>query len=81
MRAAAFKESFEPSNVDTHTYIFLDDVIRQSPNGQPPPGWPSSWGANTVDYGMDPDVVNNPRYSGSLKNDLKSLPPSPSSWI
>jgi len=74
LRAAAFKDGFEPSNVDTQTYFFLDDVIRQSPDGQPPPGWPASWGANTVDYGMDPNVVNNPAYSGTVKNDLKTLP-------
>jgi hypothetical protein len=74
IRAAAFKDGFEPSNVDTHTYIFVGDVIRQSPNGETPPGWPASWGANTVDYGMDPDVVNNPVYSTELTNDLRSIP-------
>src|SRR5205807_5868094 len=26
--------------------------------GAPPPGWPSTWGANSVDYGMDQTVVN-----------------------
>jgi hypothetical protein len=74
IRAAAFKAGFEPSAPDTHTYIFLNDVIRQSPNGTAPPGWPTSWGANTVDYGMDPDIVNNAAYSGEMTNDLKSIP-------
>jgi hypothetical protein len=74
VRAAAFKTGYLPSNADTHTYLFLSDVIRQSTNGAPPPGWPSSWGANTVDYGMDPDVVNNPTYSGQMSNSLASLP-------
>src|SRR5262249_16449160 len=50
------------------------DVIGQSPNGETPPGWPGSWGANVVDYGMDPDVVNNPAYSGEMTNDLRSIP-------
>jgi hypothetical protein len=27
-----------------------------------------------VDYGMDPDVVNSPLYSGELTNDLRSIP-------
>ena len=58
IRAAAFQDGFQPSDADTETYIFVNDVIRQSPNGQAPPGWPASWGGNTVDYGMDPDVVN-----------------------
>ena len=57
LRVAAFKDGLQPSPVKTHTYLFLGDVIRQSPNGAPPPGWPSSWGANTRDYGMDPDIV------------------------
>jgi len=74
LRAAAYKEGFQPSNVDTQTYIFLDDVLQQSPTGQPPPGWPSSWGANTRDYGMDPDIVNHPQYRDTIRGDLKSLP-------
>jgi hypothetical protein len=74
VRAAAFKSGFQPSNVDTETYIFLNDVIFQSPNGAPPSGWPGSWGANVVDYGMDPNVVNAPAYSGTIVNDLKTIP-------
>ncbi len=74
VRAATFQEGFQPSAAVTHTYLFLDDVLRQSPNGEPPPGWPSSWGANVVDYGMDPRVVNDPRYAPTLKADLQTLP-------
>lgn len=57
VRARAFKEGYKPTNVDTHTYLFLDDVIYQSPDGRPPPYFPASWGRNRVDYGMDPEVV------------------------
>src|SRR5207244_9864848 len=74
IRAAGFQDGFEPSGVDTQTYIFLNDVIRQSPDGSPPPGWPGSWGANVVDYGMDPNVVDSPAYSGTIVNDLKTIP-------
>ena len=74
IRAAAFKDSYRPSNVETHTYIFVGDVIYQATNGVAPPGWPASWGGNAVDYGMDPDVVNSPRYRGTIKNDLKTIP-------
>jgi len=74
LRAAAFKAGWLPSNVDTHTYLFLADVVRQSPGGAPMPGWPNSWGANSRDYGMDPDVVNDPRYSGRLEGALRALP-------
>ena len=34
LRAAAFKDDFEPTNADTQTYIFLDDVIQQDPLGE-----------------------------------------------
>ncbi|MEO7318284.1 MAG: lamin tail domain-containing protein, partial [Chthoniobacteraceae bacterium] len=27
-----------------------------------------------LDFGMDPDVVNNPTYSGTIQNDLKAIP-------
>lgn len=74
IRATAFKTGFLPSNVDSHTYLFLGDVIRQSSDGRAPPGWPTSWGANVVDYGMDPDVVTNSRYSGTIKADLQTIP-------
>ena len=40
LRAVAFKDSFAPTNVDTQTYIFPDDVIRQpaAPPDCPPFG-------------------------------------------
>ncbi len=74
IRAAAFKAGYEPSRVATHTFLFIDDVITQSPSGQAPPGWPASWGANVLDYGMDPAVVNNPAYSPTIRNDLQTIP-------
>ncbi len=74
IRAAAFKAGYVPTNVDTQTYLFLDDVIRQSPTGSPPSGWPSSWGSNVVNYGMDPDIVNNAAYKDTIKNDLLTIP-------
>src|SRR4029453_2767548 len=74
VRAAAFKTGLLSSNVDTETYLFLSGVVNQSPDGSPPPGWPSSWGGNVVDYGMDPDIVNSPTYGPTIKNDLQTIP-------
>lgn len=74
LRAAAFKENYVPTNIDTHTYLFLDDVLTQSANGQAPAGWPNSWGANRVDYGMDPDIVNHPVWGPQLADSLRALP-------
>jgi|GEM_PF-872123 len=53
VRAAAFKPLYEPSNVDTHTYIFLDDVLSQPAL---PPGFPSDWKGTAADYEMDPRI-------------------------
>jgi len=60
LRAIAYFGGWLPTNVDSHTYIFLDDVVRQPTD---PPGWPSTWGTisqGTVpsDYEMDPRVVD-----------------------
>ncbi|MHB9007542.1 MAG: lamin tail domain-containing protein [Limisphaerales bacterium] len=74
LRAATFKDQFDASPVVTRSYLFADDIIRQSPTGQAPPGWPSSWGSHVVDYGMDPDIVHNPTYAPTIREDLKALP-------
>ncbi|UCE47167.1 MAG: CotH kinase family protein, partial [Phycisphaerales bacterium] len=71
IRAVAVKPGWLDSKVETHTYIFLSDVIRQPAH---PLDFPSSWGGTGADYEMDPCVVNNPLYSGTIKNDLKSIP-------
>ncbi|MCO5051795.1 MAG: lamin tail domain-containing protein [Verrucomicrobiae bacterium] len=74
IRAAAFLDAAAPSAAVTHTYFFVQDIVQQSPTGAPPPGWPSSWGANVVDYGMDPNVTTAPAYAATLTNDLKAIP-------
>ncbi|MCH8046991.1 MAG: CotH kinase family protein [Planctomycetes bacterium] len=56
LRAAAFKIGFIPTNVDTHTYIFLDDVLNQS--STPPEGFPATWGGTFTDWGLDQDPAS-----------------------
>ncbi len=60
LRAAAFADDWADSEVATHTYLFLDDVIRQPAD---PEGWPATWdgvseAAYTADYEMDAEVVD-----------------------
>lgn len=73
VRAAGFKQGARASAGVTRTFLFLEDVIRQSANGRPPAGWPSTWGPNAVDYGMDPQVVN-----GNEQNVIQALSAIPS---
>jgi len=71
LRAMAHKPGYLATNVDTQTYIFLDDVLEQPSN---PDDFPTSWGSEPADYEMDPDIVDNPLYSDTLEDDLLSIP-------
>ena len=79
LRAVAFKAGWEPTDADTQTYIFLEDVLTQSASGTPPPGWPAGTvNGQVLDYGMDPEIVNhaNPEIGGPtmIKNALQAIP-------
>ena len=80
LRAAAFKTDWLSTNVDTHTYIFVEDVITQSPDGEKPgPDWPDpydDWSPQDqwIDYGMDPNIVNDPNYAELMDDALLSIP-------
>ncbi|MBN1126310.1 MAG: lamin tail domain-containing protein [Sedimentisphaerales bacterium] len=76
VRAVAIKAGYISSNIDTQTYLFLEDVILQSSSGEAPgPGWPTgSVNGQVIDYGMDPDIVNNVAYSGVIIDALKAIP-------
>ena len=71
LRAMAFKPGYLPTNVDTQTYLFLNDVIHQS---SAPAGFPATWNGEPADYEMDPEVVNNPLYGATIIDDLKAIP-------
>lgn len=74
LRVRAYRTDWEPTNVDTQTYIFLANVLTQSMATALAQGFPASWGPNVVDYEVDPDVTNNPAYSATFLNDLKTIP-------
>lgn len=78
LRAAAFKTGFRPSRTETCTYLFLTDVIGQSPDGsRPSEAWPEPFhgsGRQWIDYGMDPEVVTDPRYAGQMLDAMKAIP-------
>ncbi|MBN1675890.1 MAG: chitobiase/beta-hexosaminidase C-terminal domain-containing protein [Kiritimatiellae bacterium] len=72
LRAAAFRSGYEPTDVATATYVFLNDVLTQTR----PSGYPLAWGTNSIaaDYDMDPNVVNDAAYSGVIEAGLESIP-------
>ena len=77
LRAIAYKAGWLRTNVDTQTYLFLNDVIHQPATIA---GYPNPWswlGGSSYayhDYEVDPQVVNNPLYSGLMINSLRAIP-------
>ena len=79
VRACAFKAGYLVPTVKTHTYIFVNDVKTQSPNGQTPgPGWPppGSYGPHNqiIDYGMDPVIITDSNYADLIDDALLAIP-------
>ena len=81
LRAMATREGLESTNIDTQTYIFLDDIVVQDAAATRGRGFPQSWGGTSADYGMDPDVIGQGgrdrfggRYAATIKDDLQSIP-------
>jgi hypothetical protein len=77
VRAIAYAGATE-SDLLTHSYMFLSDVIQQPTNIS---GWPNNvynlgneGGQATHDYEMDPTVVNAPEYSSEIIPGLESIP-------
>lgn len=72
IRARAVVPKLKSSDISTHSYIFIDDVLKQPAK---PNGFPTNWAhTNNGDYEMDPDVVDNPNYKNTIKDDMKSIP-------
>jgi len=75
LRAKAVKPGWIPTDEDTHTYIFLADVIRRSQNQVLSEGYPSTWfDTYSADYGMDPEVYNDSDYANLMDDALLSIP-------
>ena len=76
VRAAAYREGWGDSEAVAHSYLFLDDVIRQPAS---PAGLPTTWdgmsqGAVSADYELDPEVVDDPAYTADLLTGLRAIP-------
>jgi len=82
VRAVAAKEGFLDSPVGTHTYIFADQLLALSPHNQAPGrDWPEPYETDDIhdrfhalDYGIDPDVAEDPAYRDLLDDALQAVP-------
>ena len=87
LRAMPVDDAPDPTKVSTQTYLFVSQVVALSPDGGwpggglAPAGTPGSTGfgdsptnGQWIDYGMDPDVVNNAAYSDQIVPALLSIP-------
>ena len=66
------------SEIISHTYFFIKDIVQQPVN---PAGYPSEWspykfrsGNAPADYEMDPEVCNHPDYKELMDDALLSIP-------
>ena len=71
LRAGAFKAGYQPSDVDTHSYIFPASVANQRRPASLPSTWPDG---SPRDFAMDVRVLNNPLPGYDLTNALLSIP-------
>lgn len=74
LRVAAFKPDFLPTDIDTHTFLFPNQVPAQTGSD-----FPATWGERdgapvTADYAMDPEIAESPRYRERLHTALRALP-------
>ncbi len=56
VRVMAFKEGFQSTNIDTHSYLFHDSILHQTGRGDP---FNKSihWGHAGPDWEMDPEIL------------------------
>ncbi len=76
LRAKAIKDGWKSSTVATHTYLFVRDVASRASDGMAPgAGWPTgSVNGQVIDYGMDRDVTQDPRYKDLIDDALLAIP-------
>ena len=79
LRAATVRDGYLTRDVDTQTYLFLDQVINQSaaPTTGPstsPVSFPESWRSLTADYELDTEITTDPQYADKMMEALTSLP-------
>jgi len=67
LRAIGYRTGFEPTALETHSYIFLSQVQAQSTNG-------TGVGGSSADYSLNTNITRSALYGPSFKSDLVGLP-------
>lgn len=75
LRAQAVCDGRSPSDLVTHTYLFLNDVIACSQSQVLAQGYPDAWfGGQPADYEMDPEICFGPAYANLMRDALLAVP-------
>jgi hypothetical protein len=75
LRARATQVGRPPSDVVTHTYVFLSDVITRTQGQTLAQGYPATWhGGHPADYEMDPEICFGPAYANLIQDALRAIP-------
>ncbi len=76
LRACTLLSDDTVSESVTQTFLFINKIGELSPDKQKPgTGWPDqTTSGQYIDYGMDPDVLNDSRYANLIDNALLAVP-------
>ncbi|WP_167607156.1 chitobiase/beta-hexosaminidase C-terminal domain-containing protein [Maribellus sediminis] len=78
LSAVAISETGVASQIVSHTYLFIDDIVKQPNN---PDGYPATWGPlkfksenAPADYEMDPEICKSTNYKDLMDDALTAIP-------
>lgn len=67
LRAVGYRSGFEPTDVETHSYLFLNQIQAQSTN--------ANWiGGSSENYTLAPAITQSALYGPTFKSDLLGIP-------
>jgi len=74
LRAIAYKTGWLPTNIDAQTYIFPEDVVTLSQAEVLARGYPITIAGYPGDYGMDPEIYDEPDYRDDMVDAILAIP-------
>ncbi|MBN2272523.1 MAG: chitobiase/beta-hexosaminidase C-terminal domain-containing protein, partial [Sedimentisphaerales bacterium] len=74
LRAIACKDGWLSTNIDAQTYIFPEDVVALSQEDVLARGYPTTIAGQSADYGMDPEIYDDPDYRDDIVDALLAIP-------